>query len=82
MSLQARKLAVGPGGADSKWRKAQDSLLATHFDEHLLVYACVFRCVRLLATPWTVARQAPWSMGILQARTLGWVAVSFSRGPF
>ena len=29
--------------------------------------------VQLLETPWTVARQAPPSMGILQARTLEWV---------
>ena len=32
------------------------------------------------ATPWTVARQAPLSMGILQARILEWGATSFSRG--
>ena len=31
-------------------------------------------------TPWTVACQAPLSMGILQARILEWVAISFSRG--
>ena len=30
-------------------------------------------------TPWTVARQAPLSMGILQARVLEWVAMPFSR---
>ena len=30
-------------------------------------------------TPWTVARQAPLSMGILQARILEWVAMSSSR---
>ena len=28
----------------------------------------------LFATPWTVARQAPLSMGFPQARTLEWVA--------
>ena len=32
---------------------------------------------RLFAAPWTVARQAPFSMGILQARILEWVAISF-----
>ena len=32
------------------------------------------------ATPWTVARQAPLSMGILQARILGRVAMPSSRG--
>ena len=30
-------------------------------------------------TPWTVARQAPLSMRILQARILEWVAMSSSR---
>ena len=29
--------------------------------------------VQLFETPWSVARQAPLSMGILQARTLEWV---------
>ena len=33
-----------------------------------------------LATLWTIARQAPLSMGILQARILEWVAISSSRG--
>ena len=34
-------------------------------------------CVRLCATPWTAAHQAPPSLGF-QARTLEWVAISFS----
>ena len=36
-------------------------------------YACALRClsrVRLFATPWTVACQAPLPVGILQARIL------------
>ena len=37
-------------------------------------------CVWLFATPWTAARQAPPSMGILQARILEWVAMPSSRG--
>ena len=32
------------------------------------------------ATPWTVACQAPLSMGILQARILEWVVMTSSRG--
>ena len=36
-------------------------------------------CVQLFTIPWTVACQAPLSMGILQARILKWVAISFSR---
>ena len=38
--------------------------------------------VQLFVTLWTVARQAPLSMGILQARILEWVASPFSRGIF
>ena len=38
--------------------------------------------VRLFVTPWTVALQAPLSMGILQARKLQWVIIPFSRGVF
>ena len=34
----------------------------------------------LFATPWTVALQAPLSMGILQARILEWVPMPSSRG--
>ena len=36
--------------------------------------------VRLFTTPWTVACQAPLSMGILQARRLEWAAMPSSRG--
>ena len=36
--------------------------------------------VQLLATPWTVACQVPWSMGILQTRLLEWIAMPSSRG--
>ena len=36
--------------------------------------------VQLFTTSWTVACQAPLSMGFFQAGTLEWVAISFSRG--
>ena len=38
-----------------------------------------FSHVRLFVTLWTVACQAPLSMGILQARILEWVAISYIR---
>ena len=41
---------------------------------------CVLSPIWLFATPWTVAQQKPVSMGILQARTLEWVAMPSSRG--
>ena len=39
-----------------------------------------FNHVQLFVTLWAVARQAPLSMGILQARTLEQVAMPSSRG--
>ena len=48
-------------------------------------HCCVlsrFSRVRLFATLWTVAHQAPLSMGILQARTLEWVTMSSFRASF
>ena len=36
--------------------------------------------VWLFATPWTVAHQAPLSMGIFQARIMQWVVMPSSRG--
>ena len=38
--------------------------------------------VWLFVTPWTVARQAPLPMEILQVRILEWVAMPSSRGSF
>ena len=40
----------------------------------------LFSCVQLFVTLWTVAHQAPLSMGVLQARILEWVAMPSSRG--
>ena len=47
-----------------------------------LLYWKVNQCLVLFdsATPWTAARQAPLSMGILQARLLEWAAMPSSRG--
>ena len=42
---------------------------------------CALSCLTL-ATPWTVAHQAPLSMEILQAKILEGVAMPFSRGSF
>ena len=49
----------------------------------LILFVCVCKLlshVRLFLNPWTVARQAPLSIGILGARILEWVVMSFSRG--
>ena len=47
-----------------------------------VVHCAVLSCsvVSLFVTPWTVAHQAPLSMGILQARIMEWVAMPSSTG--
>ena len=45
----------------------------------LLLYSCEVM-FDFLATPWTVAGQAPLSMGFPKPRIPQWVAISFSRG--
>ena len=47
---------------------------------HLQMLVLSHCFVRLFVTPWTVAHQAPLSMGILQARILEWVAMPSSSG--
>ena len=44
------------------------------------VLCLVAQSCLILCDAWTVACQAPLSMGILQARILEWVAMPFSRG--
>ena len=39
-----------------------------------------FSPVQLFVIPWTVAHQAPLSIGFVQVRILEWVAMPFSRG--
>ena len=48
--------------------------------DSLLLLLSRFSCVRLCATLWTVARQAPPVHGILQAGILEWVAISSFMG--
>ena len=52
------------------------TLLFLHLNSWL--YGLVTKSCPTLATPWTVACQAPLSIEILQARILEWVAISFS----
>ena len=47
---------------------------------YLGLCALLLSRVRLFATPWAVAHQAPLSMGILQQRILEWVVMPSSRG--
>ena len=53
-----------------------------NFHNQLMFFVCVLLLSRvwLFVTPWTVAHQAPLSMGIFQAGMLAWVVISYSKG--
>ena len=68
-------------------KPSTDCMGSTHIMESSLLYSFCYSvpCSVMsgsFATPWTVAHQAPLSVGILQARILEWVAMPFSRGTF
>ena len=67
LSTLANPLAEGKMSAD-----------AQYFSRSVLACSVVSNSLQPL---WTVAHQAPLSMGILQARILEWVAKPFSKGP-
>ena len=50
------------------------------YGDHFVCMLSRFSHVQLFASPGTVARGAPLSMGILQASILEWVAMPSSRG--
>ena len=62
--------------ATPTWTQVSDPPLPSP----MLLLPSSFSHVWLCATPWTAARQALLSMGILQARILEWVAMPSSRG--
>ena len=57
-------------------------LNAEHSKKTFVQWNCAqsLKHVQLFVTLWSVAHQAPLSMGILQARILEWVAMPSSRG--
>ena len=59
-------------------RGADQSILVGRLGSLLLLLLGRFSRVRLCVTPQTAAHQAPPGFRILQARTLEWVAISFS----
>ena len=52
----------------------------SHGCAYYVLLVVVAQSYLTLATPWTVAHQAPLSMGILQGRILEWVAMPSSKG--
>ena len=79
--------AVAPLVAECGLSGAQASVVGTRTQlphsvwdlPSVCVCGCVLSCVQLFAAPWTVACQAPLSIGF-PARILEWVAISYSRG--
>ena len=67
-------------GAHNQMRKGADLSRTPWVHPHKPLGGLIAKLCPTLATLWTVARQAPLSMGMLQARILEWVASSFSRG--
>ena len=63
--------------------RLSDFVSSTYFcvdtSEYVVLCLVTQLCLNFV-TPWTVAHQAPLSMGILQARILEWVAMPTSRG--
>ena len=67
--------------------ECHDSLCQGRFRIFLILsfspHGCMlshFSHIQLLVALWTIAHQAPLSMGILQARRLEWGAIFYSRG--
>ena len=71
----AMKLLTSPPGRGCQYLQSSSQDVAQNFYSSR-VHAQSLSRVQLFATPWTVAHQAPLSMGFFQARTLEWVAVS------
>ena len=64
-----RDYHVGWSKSDRKRQLSYDIMCASSFSR-----------VWLFVNPWTVARQAPLSLGILQGRILEWIAMPSSKG--
>ena len=72
-----RKLA-GLCSAKSLWLFLAESLLVTkNLSTSYWVHAQLLICVRLFVTPWTVASQAPLSMGFTRQGYWSWLPFSF-----
>ena len=86
-SLTSHKILAEPPShyvshtSNSRLREAQ-SLQGTWYPRKKGLYCAVLShsAVSDSAIPWTVARQTPRSMEILQVRILEWVAMPSSRG--
>ena len=72
LRLGENSVEVQEAGTESRYREGRGLLKALKCE--------LLSRVRLFMTPWTIARQAPLSMQILQVRILEWVTISFSRG--
>ena len=82
-SYKDSKEMSGVGNADDTVtglkKKLNIMLYVYYIPNYVLCCAWSLNCARLFSIPWTVTRQAPLSMGILQAGILEWVAMPSPR---
>ena len=72
--LQTHRIRMSDENAQQSLRStASVNTFYAHIHAHQAL--CAWSLSRVSATPWTVAHQAPLSMGIFQARILEWVAI-------
>ena len=69
------RMLDGDNKLERKHRKGMGNVIG-----RVLFVVQLLNQVQVFATLWTVAHQASLSTGILQARILEWVEISFSRG--
>ena len=75
--VSGRSSSRSLGGWGAFWKRKSELRLPS--SAPTFVCARSLSHVRFFVTSWTVAHQAPLSMGILQARILEWVAISSLR---
>ena len=82
MNQEAWCAAVHGVAKCQTWLSDWTELTGNYKIFNIVPCACIlshFSCVQLFVTLWTVARQPPLVLGILQARILEWATVPFSR---
>ena len=65
-----------------KYQRTKPSQLFVTDVQTVNVYIQLLSCAQLFVDPWNITQQTPLSMEFFQARILGPVAISYSRGIF
>ena len=79
MTLKSIYIEENWGNKEKYGKENKNTLSKLFASVHACAHAHLLSRVRLFATLWTVAGQAPLSMGFPQARILEWIAMLSSR---